>query len=131
MAAAVVSVTARRHGSIRIAVIDWVSSDTGTATATVNLDGQLLKFVTNPGAVAPTDSYDITLVDEDGLDVANGLLADRDTANSEVVYPFAEVTLGGTGTDAAALPLYHGGPVTFTLASAGDTKAGQLKVYMR
>lgn len=129
--AASVTVTYRRHGSIRVAVIDWVSASDGSATGTVGLDGQLLKFVTNPGAVAPSDNYDITLVDEDGLDVAQGLLANRDTTNSEEVYPFKEVTLTGTGTDKAALPLYHVGPVTFTLANAGDTKAGQLKVYMR
>ena len=129
--AASVTVTYRKHGSTRIAVIDWVSASDGSATGTVGLDGQILKFVTNPGSPAPTDNYDITLVDEDGIDVAEGLLANRDTSNSEEVYPFKEVTLAGTGTDRAALPLYHGGPVTFTLANAGDTKAGQLKVYLR
>lgn len=130
--AASVTVTYRRHGSIRIAVVDWISASDGSATATVQLDGELLKFVTNPsGSAAPTDNYDITLVDEDSIDVAKGLLANRDTSNSEEIYPFVQVTLSGTGSDAAARPLFHGGPVTFTLANAGDTKSGQLKVYMR
>lgn len=132
MANSSVTVTYRRHGSSRIAVIDWLSDDSdGSATGTVQLDGQLWKFVTNPGSVAPSDNYDITLVDEDSLDVAEGLLANRDTANSEVVYPYKQVTLTGTGTDAWAAPLFHGGPVTFTLANAGNAKTGQLKVYMR
>lgn len=129
--AASVAVTYRRHGSTRIAVVDWTSASDGSATGEVELDGQLIKFVTNPGATAPSDNYDITLVDEDGIDVAEGLLANRDTSNSEEVYAFKQVTLTGTGSDAAALPIYHGGPVTFTLASAGDSKVGQLKVYMR
>ena len=131
MAAAVVTVSYRRHGSSRIAVVDWTSATDGSATAAVTLDGVIHKFVTNPGATAPSANYDITLVDEDGIDIAQGLLANRHTSNSEEVYPFAEVTLGGTGSDAAALPLFHGGDVTFTLANAGDQKVGQLKVYMR
>lgn len=129
--AASVAVTYRRHGSSRIAVVDWTSASDGSATGEVELDGQLVKFVTNPGATAPTDDYDITLVDEDGIDVAQGLLANRDTSNSEEVYGYEEITLGGTGTDRGILPIFHAGPVTFTLANAGDSKVGQLKIYMR
>jgi len=43
--------------------------------------------VTNPGTTAPTDNYDITLTDEDGIDIMGGQLANRDTADSESAVP--------------------------------------------
>lgn len=51
----------------------------------VKFEGRLVKLVTNPGATAPTDNYDITLVDAEGLDVLQGVGANRDTANTEAV----------------------------------------------
>ena len=47
---------------------------------------------TNPGSPAPTDDYDITLVDQYGLDVMGGELADRDTADTEQAAPKVDGT---------------------------------------
>lgn len=55
------------------------------ASAPVPLSGKLVALQTNPGSTAPTDNYDITLVDADGLDRLQGLGANRDTSNSEAV----------------------------------------------
>lgn len=56
------------------------------ATAiTDKIEGSLIKLVTNPGSTAPTDNYDVTLTDQDGLDVLAGNGANRDTANTESV----------------------------------------------
>lgn len=49
------------------------------------LEGTLLAVQTNPGATAPTDNYDVTLVDGDGLDRFNGVGLNRDTTTSERV----------------------------------------------
>lgn len=129
--AGTVSVAYKNHSSVKVAVVTWTSDGAGAADGTLELDGELLKVVTNPGAAAPTDNYDITLIDEDGLDVAEGLLANRDTANSEAVYPYKEITVGGTGTDRVARPLYHSGAVTFTVANAGAAKEGVARIYYR
>lgn len=59
------------------------------ATALPSFSGRIVSLRCNPGATAPTDNYDITLVDGDGLDRLQGVGANRDTANSEealVVY---------------------------------------------
>ncbi len=48
-----------------------------------NVWGTLLAIGTNPGATAPTDNYDITLVDADGVDRLDGVGGNRDTATSE------------------------------------------------
>jgi hypothetical protein len=128
--AGTVSVSYNRSRPVRVATVTWESDGDGNADGTVTLNGQIVKVTTNPGTAAPTADYDITLVDDDGIDIAQGLLADRHTSNSEEQYLYVEPTLGGTGTDAAALPLYHAGEVTFTVANAGNTKAGVAKIYM-
>ena len=47
--------------------------------------GAIWYVATNPGSPAPTDNYDITLLNSDGYDVAGGQLADRDTADTEEI----------------------------------------------
>lgn len=44
-------------------------------------------IVTNPGSPAPTDNYDVYLYDTDGVDVAGGMLVNRDTSNAEQIIP--------------------------------------------
>ena len=57
-------------------------------------------MITNPGTPAPTANYDITLTDEDGIDLLDGAGANRHTSNSESFYPligaqpFAQPILG-------------------------------------
>ena len=69
----------------------------------------LTKAVTNPGAVPPTAAYDITLVDADGADLADGALLDRSRTLTEVEtmavqIPAAGFTFTMTGnTDASAV----------------------------
>lgn len=102
--------------------LTWVSAADGSATATVNLWGFLLKAVTDPaaGGSAPTDNYDITLV-QDGIDAAADALLNRDTANNEQVYPLAS---------GAAVPIFLAGDHTFTIANAGDSKGGVVHLYL-
>ena len=102
--------------------IDWLSDASGNADSTVNLHGFLLKAITDPsGSAAPTDNYDITLV-ADGIDQLGGALADRDTANNEMVYPTAT---------SAQVPIFLAGDHTFTIANAGNAKQGTVYLYLR
>jgi hypothetical protein len=86
--AGTVTVTHSKFGVIRRIVADWVAD---AAAATVpdtvlpNFEGRILELTTNPGAVAPTDNYDVTLIDEEGSDRLQALGANRDTANTETV----------------------------------------------
>lgn len=66
----------------------------------IELNGFLVRVVTNPGATAPTDNYDVVINDENSVDVAQGTLANRDTANTEEVYPVP--------TSAASPPMVQG-----------------------
>lgn len=47
--------------------------------------GTLLAIQTNPGSTAPTDNYDITLVDSDGSDRLDSVGLNRDTSSTERV----------------------------------------------
>ena len=55
----------------------------------------------------------------DGVDLAAGVLANRDTANSEQAYPAADT--------------YHvfDGPLSLVVSNAGASKAGTLTMYYR
>ena len=64
-------------------------------SATYGIQGwYLYSCITNPGTTAPTDDYDITVTDSDGNDLAEGALADRDEANTEIVRLSGHVILG-------------------------------------
>jgi hypothetical protein len=103
-------------------VVDWTSDASGNADVSIpNLYGWCVKVITDPGSTAPTDNYDITLVDENNADALEGLLADRDTANTETVYPVKS---------GAAVPVFLCGTHTFTVANAGNAKVGRAVFYV-
>ncbi len=88
MAGSSVTFTKRRIGNAIDIKIDWVSDDAaGTASGTLTGDvvGSLQRFTTVPsgGGTAPTAAYDITLKDEHGVDLLNGLGADRSATATE------------------------------------------------
>lgn len=113
---------------IKKLVVDWTSSSGGAFTRSVTLDGAILRVVTDPSATAPTDNYDITLVDEYGLDLFISQGLNRDTANSEVFVPGASIT---DGTTTSVIPVCYSGTATLTIANAGDTKVGTVVIYTR
>jgi hypothetical protein len=93
-------------------------------TDLTGLYGFLIKVVTNPGSVAPTDNYDIKLFDPDdaAFDAAAGLLLDRDTANTEQVYPLIS---------GAATPLFLAGDYVLNITgNSVNSATGQIFMYM-
>jgi hypothetical protein len=77
-----------RGNDMFIISLDWIAATDGTFTSYVlksPTPGCLFYVITNPGSPAPTDNYDITVLNSDGIDMAGGQLVDRDTANSEDV----------------------------------------------
>lgn len=103
-------------------VFTWESTAGGAADLSFSVVGWLVKMVTDPSATAPTDDYDITIVDEYGVDALGGAGLNRDTANSEQIYP-----VGSSGQT----PVFLCGTHTFTVANAGATKAGVCVLYVK
>ena len=111
---------------VKVITIDWTAdaADASIPALSIELEGWLVKAITNPGATAPTDNYDITLGDpaDSALDALGGALMNRDTANSEQVYPVAS---------GATTPIFLCG--TYSLAVAGNavnSATGQIVLYV-
>jgi len=100
---------------------EWLSDDaTGTVSAvtTNKYTGELIRFITDPGDVAPTDNYDIVITDSDGYDVLHGAGLNRDTANTEQVL-------------AASLGCCFDTVLTLAISNAGNAKTGKIFLYIR
>lgn len=122
-----VTISERTHTSVRKVTFAWTSAADGSAggsggggRTTAAFDGKLERLVTVPGAAAaaPTDNYDITITDEDGVDALLGAGANRDTANTEQVA-------------AASLGIVAGDRLTLNVTNAGDSKSGTVHLYIR
>ena len=121
MGAAVITITETTYTRVKKIKIAWVASDAGAGSAvTTNAyDGKCELLTTVPsGTAAPTDDYDITIKDADGVDVLAGAGLNRDTANTEQVV-------------ASSLGAVAGSKLTFAVAAAGNAGAGTCYLYIR
>ena len=109
-------------GSVKKIKCVWLSDDgTGDVSGTTTnfYDGRILGACTVPDGVAPPDdNYNITVEDEDGVDIALGALLLRDTAITEFV---AEALMAGVAHSA----------LTVNITDAGNANAGVLYLYIR
>lgn len=77
-------------GKVKKIICDWVGDSVdGSVPAKVvrEFSGVVLRVVTDPGSVAPTTLYDITLTDSNGIDVLGGAGANRSATLSEQCFP--------------------------------------------
>ena len=112
--------------------ITWTCTDLGVVSAALaalfaadqydfgpkpsKINGYLVKVSTNPSATAPTDQYDITLLDSDSIDIAGGNLSNRSSTLSEDWVP--------------STPIPIDSEITFTIANAGDAKIGTATLFI-
>lgn len=121
--------------SVRKVICDWVADGSGDASGTTEkLCGAIVRGVTNPSGVdAPNDNYDITITDEEGVDVlgkciAAGQLQNRDFSTTEQVYFFVEnVDVSPLAT--SRYPVVDD-KLTVTIAAAGGGGSGRLILYL-
>lgn len=123
VAVGTVTITEERFGSIKKIKFAWTCDASGNVSGTLTTgvyNGAIERLVTDPAAAgsAPTDNYDVTILDEDGTDVLMGAGADRDTANTEQVL---RTSLGVVANDTLELQI----------ASAGNAKSGVVWLYLR
>jgi len=114
------AVTEDRTGRLQKIKWTWTCTSAGTYSeaSTYQYNGQIVELITDPGATAPTDDYDITIVDSDGYDVLAGQGLNRDTANTEF-------KLSGD-----KLGYVKSSTLTLTIAAAGDAATGITIVYV-
>lgn len=112
-----------KSSPMRYLRIDWTSDASGNVEQTISQDGANgvawgSRFIPGTDSDQPTDQYDVTLKDANGLDVLNGTGANL--SNSAA----ASKTPDDTGT----LPVV--GPLTFEVADAGNAKKGSVILYL-
>ena len=122
MAMAVVPTENPNAKPIQLVKFAWTSASDGSAEGTTvhayNGKCELLTTVPAAAGDAPSDDYDVSITDENGVDVLGSGGANRDTANTEQVL--------GTSLGAVA-----SSKLTLNIANAGDSKAGVVYLYVR
>jgi hypothetical protein len=99
----------------------WLATDQGIVTGsktTNKYTGEVTRFITDPGATAPTAAYDITILDDDGVDVLIGAGADRSATLTEQVI-------------ASSLGYIYDSKLTLEILHAGDSKIGVVYLYIK
>lgn len=116
--AGTVTLTHYEIGHIRTIVATIVAdASDGSVPATVlpAVEGRLLHVATRPGSTAPSDEYDLTVEDQYGHDVLEGVGADRSNSAAEK----AAIVYAGT----AVHPVVDESD-TLTLKIANNSEAG-------
>lgn len=109
-----------RQGSVKQVVFSWLSdaSGDGTATATTySYSGELMKVVCVPSATTPDDLYDVTLSDDNDLDLLAGQGVDCPNGANLVI-------TGGM------LPITNS-VISLTIAGGGNAKIGTVYIWLR
>jgi hypothetical protein len=124
----------REVGGIARVIAAWTSDGSGDASGTtgVRVCGRLVKAVTDPGSAAPTDNYDVTITDDEGVNVLTACqtgLGNRDAATSEETY-FLVLDAAGTPLAQSVHPVVCS-TLTFAVANAGASKTGQIILYVQ
>ena len=119
-----VVLTEETFGTMKKITCAWTSENGGDnagkaqKTTTYAYSGEVMRLVTDPGATAPTDDYDVYVYDEDNTDILMAAGKDRDTANTEQVL-------------ASSLGCVANDKLTFSVENAGNAKQGTIYLYIR
>lgn len=110
--------------------IDWTSHTDGTVTQAFPkaYSGIIERVVFNPGATAPTDLYDVTITDDQGVDVLAGQGANLSTSATSHVKPGIPFK---DGTTTSVAPVVIDDTLTLNITNAGSGKVGAIVVYLR
>ena len=102
---------------------DWTSNASGAASGSTTeyYSGVVYRvvFIPDSGATQPTDLYDVTLTDDDSVDILDG--AGGDLSNSTT-----DQLQGLVGVSAVA-----NSKLTLTVSNAGNSKGGTVVIYLR
>lgn len=107
------------EGVLKISLA-WVSDASGDVSGTptsIFVKGEVRRVVTVPsGTAAPTVNYDVTILDDSGLDILAGAGADRSATVAE------QALLSNTLVN---------DELDLVVANAGNAKEGTVHIYVR
>lgn len=124
-------------GVIQKLICSWTSdasTQDASATTPFNVNGEIVKIVTDPGSPAPAANWDVVITDDNGLNPLAGIqnvatLLTRHTTNTEQTY-CQLLNADTTPIGIAAFPVVSG-LLTVAVANAGTSKQGVIYIYVR
>lgn len=110
-------------------VLAWTSDASGNVNGNASnpINGTILKVEFNPSG-APTDAYDLTLLDTAGVDVLAGQGVNLSGTVASAVIPGVPLK---DGTTTSVGPCVVADTLTPTITNAGNAKSGQIILYVR
>lgn len=112
--------------------IAWVSDAAGAVSGTLTdyISGEIVRVVFKPdsGGTQPTNAYDVTLLDEQGVDVLGGQGANL--ANNATTHVKPGVPLKD-GTTTSVAGVHMDDKLELQVANGGDSKGGTVYLYVR
>lgn len=116
--AGTVTITADRPGPVQEVVFAWTSDSSGNATATTTdvYSGELVRVLCVPGGTTPSNLYDVTLTDDNSIDLLYGGGADCSNASNRVLENVGVVS---------------NSTLSISVSNAGSAKTGTVIVQMR
>lgn len=116
--AGTVTTTEERIGPIEEIIFAWTSSGAGAAdaTSTYAYNGEVMEVQIIPGATTPTNLYDVTVSDNNSVDMLYGQGANVSNASTTVVKGCA---------------LVANSKITLGVTNAGSAKDGTIIVHVR
>jgi len=117
-----VTETVSETRAIKKIKLAWTTSTNGWASTTSTFGGviQRITYTSGSGSDAPINAYDVTLKDDDGLDV---LLGTGANALSNVATTVYAATNG--------LPVAVDGVHSLVVTNAGSLKSGAVSIFLR
>ena len=115
------------RGALLSQRIDCTSDDNEDVVATITrIQGTIERVILNPdgGAEAPTNNYDITLTDQDGIDILGGWGANRSSVTTQQDIPTID-----DGAGYFRMPTV--GPLTLAMSNMGAANGTVLCVIFR
>lgn len=121
-----ITVTTSEAGKLAKYSIAWTCDAGGAVSAnTFNvMAGELVQagYVPNSGGTQPTDLYDVTLTDPNGIDILGGTGANLSNATASVAVPAVSTYFRR---------MLEAGSYTPVVANAGNAKGGTIVLLVR
>jgi len=114
-----------RIGNLYRLELSWTANATGSVEgiSTKQINGTIYGVETDPGTTAPTNSYDITLKDQYGLDIMGGALEDRSAEGTQFIQPY-------NATQGTYISMPNHGALDFSLSNnVVDSATGKTVIY--
>ena len=114
----------KASGPYHVYVLAWVNDSSGDFTATANsqgINGVVMMAESIPsGTAVPTDQYDVTLKNDQSIDVFGGALGNLSNTTAGETMPLLNGSYG-------AIPVM--GTLTIDITNAGNSKGGTIRIH--